>query len=462
VYERGARDVAGRLTGSVGGVLGARTQRGGSIAGRRGRLGTNARSAGSIVDRGGLLGAGTRSVDVAILFNDRNVGTKPAMFDRDRVLAALAKDGTIYVSLRAMFAQMGAAVRVSGHGGTITAVQHGATVSMTAGKAEIIVNGHSRRSLEAGPFMYRQVLFMPVRAFAEALGAYVQWAPSQRSVVVRYHAPPPAVVGTTPVGAGTSPLAAPAPAPAPALAPAIEAPSTAALTPHTSPQKASYRGFVQGAFTTPNNYNEFAAGQHCPESYVISGGFAPQHSKFAAKVDYRLDAYLTSDNLTGSFADHYTRFATIDGGAALTPVFLARQSSLDVRLEYQVAVPQIYVGVGYLHTSNNYGYPQLNGAGFGIEKLPDLRAGLRFFGSMFFYPGASGNYTVAGPASPNLGVTYRQEYQILKFDVGVALVVPRFPVYVYAGFTGDHYAVTQNAPVGQVHDGPYAGLGVKL
>jgi hypothetical protein len=112
--------------------------------------------------------------------------------------------------------------------------------------------------------------------------------------------------------------------------------------------------------------------------------------------------------------------------------------------------------------ANNYGYPQLNSFGVGIEKLPDLKSGISFFGSAFYYPSASGNYTVANPASANFGTTYRQQYQIVKYDVGLALSATHFPVYLYGGFSGDRYTAQQNAPIGQTHDGPYIGLGVKF
>jgi hypothetical protein len=131
-------------------------------------------------------------------------------------------------------------------------------------------------------------------------------------------------------------------------------------------------------------------------------------------------------------------------------------------LEFKIASPRIYVGVGYLHTANNYGYPQLNGVGAGLEKLPDLRQGLSLYGSAFFYPDASGSYLIANPASPNFGVTYRQEYQIIKYDMGLALVVAHSPLYLYGGFMGDHYGAKENAPISQIHDGPYLGLGLKF
>ena len=143
-------------------------------------------------------------------------------------------------------------------------------------------------------------------------------------------------------------------------------------------------------------------------------------------------------------------------------MFLARQSDLDVRLEFKVAAPRVYIGVAYLHTAGNYGYPNLNAVGFGIEKLPDLRPGISLYGSAFYYPAASGTYTVSNPASGHLGTSYQQQYQIAKYDIGAALVVAHSPVYIYGGFAADRYTVKQNAPIGQLHDGPYIGLGLKI
>jgi len=371
-----------------------------------------------------------------ILYNDHTVYAKPDILKRGRVLAALVKDGQIYVPLRSMFEQMGATVSASADGKTITAVKNNASVSVTLGKNEVVINGESR-PLDVPPMLYEGIVLVPVRVLSEALGAYVQWVPDRRVVVVRYIPPTPP---TAP------PSAAP---PVPTAAP-TEAPVQ------------SYHAFIQAAFSDRKNYNEFSAGNYCPQSYLVSGAYVFKNSPFAVKVDFRQDAYVTSDNVTDAIGNHYTSFATIDGGTALTPVFLGRQSTLDARLEYQVAAGRIYVGLGYLHAANNYGYPQLNAAGVGIEKLPDLRSGLNFFGSAFYYPSASGNYTVTDPASSNAGKSYQQVYQIAKYDVGFALAATRFPLYLYGGFSADHYTAKQNAPIGQTHDGPYIGLGVKF
>ena len=380
------------------------------------------------------------SGEVPILYNDHTVYAKPDILKQSRVLAALVKDGQIYVPLRDMFEQMGATVTASPDGKTITAVKPGASVSVTLGQDVVVINGESR-PLDVPPMLYHGVLLVPVRVLSEALGAYVQWVPDKRLVVVRY-------IPATPMPTATptaEPTVAPTATPVPIVVP----------TP-------SYNGFVEGAIWAPKSYNEFSAGQYCRESYLASAVYAPQNSKFAAKVDFRQYSYVTSSNITDAYGNQYTQFATIDGGTAVTPVFLGRQNSIDARLEYQVASPRVYVGVGYISTSNNYGYPRLHAVGFGVEKLPDLQPGISVYGSAFYYPSASGNYTVTNPASSNFGTSYRQQYNITKYDVGLALVLKHSPVYLYGGFAADQYSVKQNAPIGQTHNGPYIGLGVKL
>lgn len=382
------------------------------------------------------------SGQIPILYNDHTVYAKPDTLKAGRVLAALVKDGQIYVPLQSMFEAMGASVSVSTDGNTYSVTRGDTSASVTLGKNEIVVNGNTR-PLDVPPMMYHGVVLVPVRVLSEALGAYVEWVPSRQIVVVRYIPPTP------------PPTAPPTEAPAPITTP----PPASAPTP--VPTAPPYTMFVQGAISWPKNYNEFVAGPYC-DSWQLNGVYAPFRSHFAVKVDYRVDSYVTSDSLTDLIGNQFTYFSTIDGGTAFTPVFLARQTSLDGRLEYPIADPRFYVGVGYIYTSNNYAYPHLDALGVGVEKLPDLRPGISYYGSAFYYPVASGDYTEATPLSSNLGKTYQQQYAITKLDVGLALVLGHSPVYLYGGFGGDFYAAKNNAPIGQTHDGPYAGLGVKL
>jgi hypothetical protein len=376
------------------------------------------------------------SGEIPILYNDHTVYAKPDVLKQGRVLAALVKDGQIYVPLRSMFEQMGATVSASADGKTVTATKNGATVSVTLDKPEVVINGETR-PLDVPPIMYQGVLLVPVRVISEGMGAYVQWVPEKRLVVVRYIPPTPP------------------PTPAPTAAP------TVAPSPTPVPVEPPYTMFVQAAVAQDQNYNEFAAGGYC-KALLAAAAIVFKNSPFAVKVDYRLDSYVTSDNLTDGYGTHYTKFSTIDGGSALTPVFMARQSSVDARLEYKVADPKIYLGLGYLQTSTNYGYPRLNAFGIGIEKLPELRTGISWFGSAFYYPSATGTYTLANAASPNNGKSYRQQYGITKLDIGLALALSRFPLYLYGGYSADQYAAKSNAPIGQTHNGPYVGLGLKI
>jgi hypothetical protein len=347
-----------------------------------------------------------------------------------------------------MFEQMGATVSASADGRTFVATKQGTSVSVQLGSNVVTIDGEARL-LDVPPVLYDGVVLVPIRVISEALGAYVLWVSDKRLVVVRYIPPVP-----------VPPTAAPAPPPTEApVAPPVSAPP--APTPTPISVQMPYGAFIEAAISAPRNYNEFSDGQYC-HSYLVSAGYAFKDSRFAVKFDYRLDTYVTTDNFTDALKNQYTRFATIDGGYAMTPVFLASQTSIDERLEYRIAAPQLYVGVGYLETDNNYGYPQLNGAGVGIEKLPELRSGLSLSGSVFYYPNASGNYTVTSPASSNVGKVYDQQYQILKYDVGVSLVFGRVPIYLYGGYSGDSYVAKQNAPIGQTHAGPYIGLGAKL
>jgi len=377
------------------------------------------------------------SGSVPIFYNDRNVYAKPDRLKRGRVLAALVRGGQIYVPLRSMFEAMGATVTASPDGRTITADKAGARVSVTVGVSRVLINGEAR-PLDVAPIVADGIMLVPVRVISEALGAYVAWIPERHIVVIRL------------LPAPTAPPAA-APAPVPTAVPIAPPPPVVTAPPTPIARPRGYTAFVQAAYARPANYNEFVDDVTCPKSYVISGAFAPLDSRFAVKVDFRQDIYVTTTNLTDAIGNQYTQFATIGGGTALTNVFQARQSSLDGRIEYRIAAPRIYVGVGYLHTENNYGYPQLNGVGFGVEKLPELHAGLSIFGSAFYYPSASGTYGV-----------YRQSYAITKYDAGLALAIHRSPVYLYGGYNGDRYTAKANAPIGQIHDGPYAGLGVKL
>jgi hypothetical protein len=370
------------------------------------------------------------SGEVPILFNDHHVYARPDTLRQGRVLAALVKDGTLLVPLRSMFEQMGATVSYDPATKSVTASKPGAQVQVTLGKNEVIINGESR-PLDVPPMMYKGVLLVPVRVISEALGAYVQWVPEQHVVVVRYIPPTP-----VPTPAPTAPPT-PVPTPAPTATPAP-------------------LGFVQGAYVSGRSANEYAANEHDQSAYNGEAGlfFGP----WAVVGAVRADEYPTSHNLVNASGGPVTGFNTIDGGFATTPPFLARQTAIDGRLEYEILKPHVNLAASYLTIYTNYGNPRLTGGGFGLEKLPNPSAGFGFFGSVLYYPTMQGTYFET--AGPNNGLSYKQIFQIVTYNIGVDYGASK--VYLIAGFNGDYYNVKQNAPIGQSHAGPYLGLGFRF
>jgi hypothetical protein len=173
------------------------------------------------------------SGQIPILYNDRHVYTKPDVLKQGRVLAALVRGGTILIPLRSMFEQMGATVSYDAASKTATVSKSGAEVKVTIGKPEVIINGESR-PLDVPPIIYHGDVLVPVRVISEGMGAYVQWVPDRRLVVVRY------VLATPP------PTEAPAPPPAPEA-------TVAPPLPSPTPFPISIHGYVRSFYFTRQN-----------------------------------------------------------------------------------------------------------------------------------------------------------------------------------------------------------------
>lgn len=395
------------------------------------------------------------SGEVPIIYNDHHVYVNPDTLRQGRVLGALVSHGAVLVPLRSMFEQMGATVTYDPGSKSVDAKKDGAEVQVTLGKNEVIINGESR-PLDVPPMMYRGTLMVPIRVISEGLGAYVEWEPTQRLVVVRYQ--PPTPVPTPAATEVPTPVPTTAPTPTPTPAPAVQ-----------------NLGFIQAGVTFGKVYNEFsdgstdAFGNSGPNgtssgsgiSYplVIAGAY--EFHPFALKVDFRQDVYNTTNNAIGPSGGTGTAFTTIDGGTAIVDQFRAKQSTIDGRLEYMFGTSQIGVGVGYLQAANNYGYPTLHAFGAGLEKLPSFDTGLGWFGSVFYYPNANGTYTESNPTSTTFGQSFKQSYNIIKYDLGLNLDFGKSPFYLYGGYSGDRYT-TKDAfePVNQTHSGPYVGIGL--
>ena len=378
-----------------------------------------------------------------ILFNDHHVYAKPDILKQGRVLAALVRGGTLLIPLRSMFEQMGATVSYDAGSKTVTVSKAGAEVKVTVGKPEVIINGESR-PLDVPPLIYQGTVLVPVRVISEGMGAYVQWVPDRRLVVVRYipATPPPSPAPPPP------PPPPPPPTPSPSSPPYYD--FYVAGDYIISPKV--YNGFVPGS-TSDNNNGGFSYRLHGAIEIPIT------NIPFMVEVDYR--QWNWQHNCAGA-----TCYVTTIGGlgTALVPAFVGKDYDFDARLGIRVLKPRIYVVGGYLSRGNNYGYPHGDGAGVGIEKLPDLDRVFSFYGSALYYFDVNGTYqSVAGACSPPTApCSYSVGYNILKYDLGVSYTFPGFPLYLEAGFLGDRGWNYNAAPVGFSEYGPYAGIGIKL
>ncbi|MGZ3517154.1 MAG: copper amine oxidase N-terminal domain-containing protein [Vulcanimicrobiaceae bacterium] len=384
--------------------------------------------------------------EIPILFNDHHVYAKPDLLKQGRVLAALVRGGEILVPLRSMFEQMGATVSYDPASHTARVSKSGAEVVVTVGKPEVTINGESR-PLDVPPIIYKNNVLVPIRVISEGMGAYVQWVPDKRLVVVRYlpATPPPP---PTPPPAATPP---PTPAPTPA--------------PKRTPRNEIYLigDYVYGGKV----YNEFSPGNTIKASY--NGRAGAEFNLFNLPLwlgaDFR--QYQYEHNQTSPTppvgangvipctvpGDQGCVTAIGGGGQTFVPAFRARENDTDFRLGVKVIDPRVYVGVGYDYRSTNYGYPKFDSFGFGIEKLPDADQPISIYASYWYYPNSRGKYTNI------FGQQFTVAYTVQKYQIGGTLTAPGFPVFLDLGFLGERGNAKSESPIGYTHNGFYTGIG---
>ncbi len=385
------------------------------------------------------------SGQIPILYNDHHVYAKPDKLKQGRVLAALVRGGTILIPLRSMFEQMGATVSYDPGSKTVDVSKPGADVKVTVGKPEVVINGESR-PLDVPPEIYQGHVVVPVRVISEGMGAYVQWVPDQRVVVVRYIPPTPP---PTPAPPPPPPPATPAPTPTP----------TAAPTPY-------HDLYIAGDYIiSPKVYDEFSPGN---TTNGHNGNGFPYQIHGAAEFDlFSLPWMVEGDYVALNYPhtcaggtttptpDCYV--TTIGGlGSTVVPAFEVRSYDFDAHVGIRVANPRIYVGVGYLWRSNNTGYPHISNVGFGLSKLPDLDHPFSWYGSIYYYPNVKGNFT-----DPT-GTMYQLSYNILKSQIGLAYAFQGSPLFIEGGILGESLRNKLNAPGNATNFGPYIGLGLKF
>ncbi|MGR4064816.1 MAG: copper amine oxidase N-terminal domain-containing protein [Vulcanimicrobiaceae bacterium] len=393
------------------------------------------------------------SGQIPILYNDHHVYAKPDVLKQGRVLAALVRGDTVLIPLRSMFEQMGATVSYDSSSKTVDVTKPGADVKVTVGKPEVVINGESR-PLDVPPIMYQGNVLVPIRVISEGMGAYVLWVADKQLVVVRYIPPTPP----------------PTPAPPPPTPPPTPSP-----TPMATPYKDL---FIAGDFIiSPKVYNEFSPGNVGTNNQGFSFGihgaweFNLANLPWMLEGDFRQFDYPHNQgvNTPANWVPGSTCLALGIGGgdqgcvtaiggrfSTFVPAFTVRDYDFDARFGIKVLNPRIYVGVGYLWRSNNYGYPHLNNIGFGAEKLPDLDQPFGVFGSIWYYPNVNGKYTDV------FGNQYNLAYNILKYSLGVTYAFQNTPLFLEGGWLGDNGQGRVNAPASFTHNGPFVGIGLKF
>jgi hypothetical protein len=380
------------------------------------------------------------SGEVPILFNDRHVYAKPDRLKENRVLAALVRGKTILIPLRSMFEQMGATVSYDPSTRTADVSKPGSDVKVRVGDHNVVINGESR-PLDVPPEIYKGAIVVPIRVISEGMGAYVQWVPEKKTVVVRYVAAPI-----------PTPLTTPPPTPAPV------APATAAPTAPPTP--------------APTVYNEFSPGNTGQgASFDVRGAieFNLGGLPWMVAGDYRQFSYPHTNgggacNVPGADRGCVT---TIGGlGQTSVAAFTAQDQDLEGTFALKVLDPRVYLGIAYVHRTNNYGYPPESGVGVALDKLPDLDRPFSVYENVSYYPQILGNYrfpvngttTAAGLSGQPVFLTYTY----LKYQAGFDYKIGKSPIFLDAGYLGIHAGVKGYAPSNISENGPYAGLGVKF
>jgi hypothetical protein len=266
--------------------------------------------------------------------------------------------------------------------------------------------------------------------------------------------------------------------------------------PTPTPKPVNYEKFIVGDYLfSPKVYNEFSPGNTGKGgSFAVRGAieFPALGLPWMLEGDYRSYSYPHNNTVgptivcpgigpAGAVAASNPGApdcVTVIGGYSqvYVPAFTARDTDFDGRLALKVADPRLYVGVGYLWRAENYGYPKQTGLGFGAEKLPDLDHTISIYGSVWYYPTISGNFTYppdtyttlaglcSGTAFAPTGpcVNSKLQQSMLKYAIGGTYNIGLSGLFIDAGFMADSIRGKLNSPSNASHAAGYLGLGLKF
>jgi hypothetical protein len=256
-----------------------------------------------------------------------------------------------------------------------------------------------------------------------------------------------------------SPMSAPAPAAAPAQVPAATPSDTPAAAPAASPAAApaaspasaqsqhgknghALGGFLAGDYLwgtfSKNQFNTL--GENDKQSFAGRGALTYKFGKYAVMAEGTYDHF--------QYLHQTAPVEPIGGGPApVVPEFLVHNTDWDGRVGIGLPYPRTFLVASYGQRQNNFGLPNLQGFGFGIEKLPSFKQNYAsFFGSYLWYPEfGSGGFV---------------QYGLYKYSFGIEIHAPKIPVFVEFGVIGDYAYAKKNAPTYLSDSGVITGIGV--
>ena len=246
------------------------------------------------------------------------------------------------------------------------------------------------------------------------------------------------------------------PVPAPAVTPAPPA-ATPEPTPPPARRERRAPSYLVGE-VTPFEYvhNYLSGGQYAgatsayfTPSVATALTFPVSSTEFMIAGEFRTEAYRHSAG----------KVPTAGGGSVFIPDLVARDYTQDFRVGFKIANPRIFIGVGSFYRAGSYGFPELVGAGFGVEALPDLRRQTSIFGRAYFYPNVNNEDPFNDVAS---GRPLSVRYSYLRYGLGEATTIGGGPMFFIAGLDGSRYWHINDVPSNDARLGLTLGYGIRF
>jgi hypothetical protein len=238
--------------------------------------------------------------------------------------------------------------------------------------------------------------------------------------------------------------ATPTPSPEPSSSPALFAQAPSEQQHHHRWKNRNEYWLAGDYVYSPNVNNQFNPhGDGGRSSFAGRAGIDYTINRFAILLEGDYQSYLYQTPGGG---------VTSIGGTGSTnvPSFLAHNTYWDAHLGIGFAHPRVFLAASYLQQQNNYGFPNIQGFGFGIEKVADFDTNRIFspYGSFYYYP--------------QVGSGTALQYSMYTYQAGIEFHVRHdrhIPAFLDIGYVGNHANTKLNSPSSFSSQGVYTGLG---